>query len=185
MSECPSFPRLNNSTFAHTTFACPSSIAGHLGCCHLLATANTAAMNKVCKPLWGPAFITVGYMPRSGIAGSHGHSIFCLLRTCYVTIIFSCLGCVSLWCRPAPVSALTVKTAVGITVQTPVLLPLMAGASLSTETRQGRVLRAVTDCVREPPWGWEQACLTLNWAHGSLNEQTLQWAGIQHPIILI
>ena len=48
-----------------------SSIDEHLGCFHVLATINSAAMNN---GIHVPFSILVpsGYMPRSGIAGSYG-----------------------------------------------------------------------------------------------------------------
>ena len=60
-----------------------SSVDGHLDCLHALAvllcgdlaTVNSAAMNiGVHVSFWIMVFS--GYMPRSGIAGSYGSSIF-------------------------------------------------------------------------------------------------------------
>ena len=48
-----------------------SSVSGHLGCFHVLAVVNSAAVNngrRVCLPV----LVSSGYMPRSGIAGSYG-----------------------------------------------------------------------------------------------------------------
>ena len=51
------------------------SVDGHLGCFHDLAIVNSAAMNiRVHVSFWIMVFS--GYMPRSGIAGSYGNSIF-------------------------------------------------------------------------------------------------------------
>ena len=48
-----------------------SSVDGHLGCFHVLAIVNSAAMNnEIHVPF--PVLIFSGYMPRSGIAGSYG-----------------------------------------------------------------------------------------------------------------
>ena len=57
-----------------------SSIDGHLGCFHVLAIVNCAAMNfGVHVSL--RVMVFPGYMPRSGIAGSYGSSSFSFLRT--------------------------------------------------------------------------------------------------------
>ena len=47
-----------------------SSVDVHLGCVHVLAIINSAAMNNgihVSFSIW----VSSGYMPRSGIAGSY------------------------------------------------------------------------------------------------------------------
>ena len=48
-----------------------SSVDGHLGCFHVLATVNIAAMNNGIHVSFS-ILVSSGYMPRSGIAGSHG-----------------------------------------------------------------------------------------------------------------
>ena len=45
------------------------SVDGHLGCFHVLATVNSSAMNIGIHGSFS-IFISSGYMPRSGIAGS-------------------------------------------------------------------------------------------------------------------
>ena len=48
-----------------------SSIDGHLGWFHVLAIVNSAAMNNGIHVSFS-IFISSGYIPRSGIAGSYG-----------------------------------------------------------------------------------------------------------------
>ena len=48
-----------------------SSVDGHLGCFHVLTIVNSAAMNNGINVSLS-ILVYSGYMPRSGIAGSHG-----------------------------------------------------------------------------------------------------------------
>ena len=54
----------------HNFFIC-SSVNGHLGCFHVLAIVNSAAMNTGLH-VSSSVLASSGYMPRSGIAGSYG-----------------------------------------------------------------------------------------------------------------
>jgi len=63
-----------------------SSVDGHLGCFHVLAIVNTAAMNTgVFVPF--QIMVFCGCIPRSGIAGSYGSSVFRLKPK--ISILFS------------------------------------------------------------------------------------------------
>ena len=69
-----------------------SSVDGHLGCFHVLAIVNNAAMNNGIHVSFS-TLVSSGYMLRSEIFGSHGGFIPSFLRNLY-TIFHSC--CISL-----------------------------------------------------------------------------------------
>ena len=48
-----------------------SSVDGHLGCFHVLAIVNSASVNNGIHVSFS-IFVSSGYMPRIGIAGSYG-----------------------------------------------------------------------------------------------------------------
>ena len=81
-----------------------SSVDGHLGCFHVLAIVNSAAMNNGIYVSFS-ILVSSGYMPRSGIAGSYDGFIPSFLRN-HHTIFHS--GCVNLYsykqCKSIPFS---------------------------------------------------------------------------------
>ena len=68
MARFRPFLKLSNFPLYINIFFIHSSVVGHLGCFHVLATVNSAAVNIGVHVSFGIVVFS-GYMPRSGIAG--------------------------------------------------------------------------------------------------------------------
>ena len=76
--------------YIYHIFFIHSSVDGHLGCFHVLAIVNSAAMNTEVHVSFLIILLS-GYMPRSGIARSYSNSIFSFLKNLSTDFQFS--GC--------------------------------------------------------------------------------------------
>uniref|UniRef100_A0A8D1SJY7 Uncharacterized protein n=1 Tax=Sus scrofa TaxID=9823 RepID=A0A8D1SJY7_PIG len=70
-------------------FLIQSSVHGHLGCFHVLAIVNSAAVNMGVHVSFLRKVLS-GYMPMSGIAGSYGSSMYRFLRYLHTLLHSDC-----------------------------------------------------------------------------------------------
>ena len=76
MSEFSSFLRLNNiPLYIHHVLLTHPCVGGHLGCFYALAIMNNAPVNMNDFFFFNSALNYLGYILRSGIAGSFCNSI--------------------------------------------------------------------------------------------------------------
>ena len=86
-----SFLWLSNITQKYHNFFIHSSVDGHLGCFHVLAIVNSAAVNNGIHVSFSILLFS-GYMPRSGISGSYGGFISSFLRNSYAVFHSGCIN---------------------------------------------------------------------------------------------
>ena len=71
--------------YIYHIFLIQSSVDGHLGCFHVLAIVNSAAVNMRVHVSFSRKVLS-GYLPKSGVAGSYGSSMYRFLRYLHIDL---------------------------------------------------------------------------------------------------
>ena len=89
--------------YIYHIFLIQYSADGHLGCFHVLAIVNSAAMNMLVNMSFSRKILS-GYMPKSGIVESYGSSMYRFLRYLHTVLHNGCTSLHSQQWRRVPLS---------------------------------------------------------------------------------